>query len=294
MAESARPTLAQLRELYLLVGECCELGADPLAWRQRMVEGLRGVLHAEILLYTESEQVAPFGQSRFLVPQLLVDFGWPCGSDRQVLLDLMRIGQPDVEGGWATHEFFHAPGPIYGAPRSRYVDDRTYHRSPAFNDFIRRSHCDDAMNSLIRYGNQLNWFTVLGALGGRDFDARQVRLLQLFVREYVRLFDTRLAPMGGPSVADLPPRARQVLACLMEGDSEKQVALRLGISRHTVHEYLRRLHRRFGVASRGELLARCRPLWRGLADGGRFAVADAHVASFVDGPGAAKQDRRSP
>jgi len=294
MAESARPTLAQLRELYLLVGECCELGADPLAWRQRMVEGLRGLVHAEVLLYTESEQVAPFGESRFLVPRLLVDFGWPCQSDREVLLDLMRFAELDWEGMWAKREYIHAPGPVLGVHRRQFVDDRTWYRGAFFNDWLRRSHNDHVLMSQYRIGSQLNWFTVLGALGGRDFDLRRVRLLQLCVREYVRLFGTRLAPMGGPSVADLPPRARQVLACLMEGDSEKQVALRLGISRHTVHEYLRRLHRRFGAASRGELLARCRPLWRGLADVGRCAERDAHVASFPDGPVEAKQDGRSP
>jgi len=54
----------------------------------------------------------------------------------------------------------------------------------------------------------------------------------------------------------LPPRLRQVLAGLLKGDSEQQVALRLGISAHTVHEHVKRLHRRFGVSSRGELLAR--------------------------------------
>ena len=67
--------------------------------------------------------------------------------------------------------------------------------------------------------------------------------------------------MGGPSVSDLPPRVRQVLVCLMEGDSEKQVALRLGISPYTVHDYVKQLHHRFEVSSRGELLSRCRRFW---------------------------------
>ena len=74
--------LGQLRELYLLVRECCELGADPLAWRQRMVEGLHHLLlRAHVVLYTETEQVAPFGEKRFLMPRLLIDHGWPCRSD---------------------------------------------------------------------------------------------------------------------------------------------------------------------------------------------------------------------
>jgi DNA-binding NarL/FixJ family response regulator len=52
----------------------------------------------------------------------------------------------------------------------------------------------------------------------------------------------------------------------MEGDSEKQAALRLDISRNTVHDYVKQLHQRFGVSSRGELLARCRKFWPTLAE----------------------------
>ena len=55
---------------------------------------------------------------------------------------------------------------------------------------------------------------------------------------------------------DLPPRLAQTLAELAAGSSEKQVSLKLGISRHTVHNYVKALHRRLGVSSRGELLAK--------------------------------------
>ena len=54
----------------------------------------------------------------------------------------------------------------------------------------------------------------------------------------------------------LPPRTRQVLDRLLAGDSEKQAAQAMGISRHTVHDHVKVLHREFDVASRGELLAR--------------------------------------
>jgi DNA-binding CsgD family transcriptional regulator len=53
----------------------------------------------------------------------------------------------------------------------------------------------------------------------------------------------------------LSPRERETLHFLMAGDSEKQVARKFGVSRHTVHVYVKRLHTWFGVASRGELLA---------------------------------------
>lgn len=54
----------------------------------------------------------------------------------------------------------------------------------------------------------------------------------------------------------VPPRQRQVLACLLHGDSAKQVARRLGLSVHTVNEYVKALYRRFNVQSRAELMAR--------------------------------------
>lgn len=54
----------------------------------------------------------------------------------------------------------------------------------------------------------------------------------------------------------LPQRQHQVLLALLEGCSEKEVAAQLGISRHTVHIYVKALYRRYGVCSRSELMSR--------------------------------------
>jgi DNA-binding CsgD family transcriptional regulator len=54
----------------------------------------------------------------------------------------------------------------------------------------------------------------------------------------------------------LSPRMQQTLLSLLGGDSEKQVAAKLGVSPHTVHVYVKQLYRKYGVSSRGELLAR--------------------------------------
>ena len=57
-------------------------------------------------------------------------------------------------------------------------------------------------------------------------------------------------------VASLPPRAQEVLRLLLDGDGEKQVAAKLEISKHTVHDHVKRIYRTFGVSARSELLAR--------------------------------------
>lgn len=86
---------------------------------------------------------------------------------------------------------------------------------------------------------------------------------------------THVKRVGGPTVTGLPPRHRDVLVHRMNGDSEKQAALELGLSHHTVHDYVKVLQVRLGASSRGELLTRCRALWPDF---------DQHTAKFIGRP----------
>jgi DNA-binding NarL/FixJ family response regulator len=51
------------------------------------------------------------------------------------------------------------------------------------------------------------------------------------------------------------PRQREVLEGLLRGLGEKEVALELGISPHTVHTYVTGIYRHFEVDSRSALLS---------------------------------------
>jgi DNA-binding NarL/FixJ family response regulator len=54
----------------------------------------------------------------------------------------------------------------------------------------------------------------------------------------------------------LSRRMEQTLRSLLVGDSEKQVAAKLGLSQNTVHVYVKALYKKYGVSSRAELLAK--------------------------------------
>jgi DNA-binding CsgD family transcriptional regulator len=54
---------------------------------------------------------------------------------------------------------------------------------------------------------------------------------------------------------DLPPRLQQTLKHLLTGDSERQIARKMQLSPHTVHDYVKALYTRFAVSSRQELTA---------------------------------------
>jgi DNA-binding CsgD family transcriptional regulator len=54
---------------------------------------------------------------------------------------------------------------------------------------------------------------------------------------------------------ELAPRYQRVLQHLLAGGSEKALADQLNLSRHTIHEYVRAIYKKFNVNSRSELMA---------------------------------------
>jgi DNA-binding CsgD family transcriptional regulator len=67
-------------------------------------------------------------------------------------------------------------------------------------------------------------------------------------------------PQGTAAGAAAPPepltaREAQILALLAEGLVNKQIAARLGISRHTVKTHLAALFHKLGVSTRAEAVA---------------------------------------
>jgi DNA-binding NarL/FixJ family response regulator len=84
-----------------------------------------------------------------------------------------------------------------------------------------------------------------------------LQLTHLFHKELCRLIGTVLVSADDAlSPTRLRPQVREALGCLLEGDGEKQAAARMGLSRDTMHQYVKTLYRHYQVASRAELLSR--------------------------------------
>ncbi|MBX9585118.1 MAG: helix-turn-helix transcriptional regulator, partial [Gemmataceae bacterium] len=108
----------------------------------------------------------------------------------------------------------------------------------------------------------------LGRAAARpDFTPRATAIVQAVCAAVGSLVGGPLARFADPGPSVPPPRCRQVLRCLLEGEGDKQIAAKLGLSRHTVNEYTKRVYRHFGVEGRTELLARWVRRGWGLAGG---------------------------
>lgn len=70
------------------------------------------------------------------------------------------------------------------------------------------------------------------------------------------LTDDEPTPSFEDPGGDLSPAQRRVLTHLLSGLAEKEIAVRLDVSQHTVHNHVKRIYAALRVNSRPELLAR--------------------------------------
>jgi DNA-binding NarL/FixJ family response regulator len=151
----------------------------------------------------------------------------------------------------------HVGARLVTRSRRQLVSDTEWYRSVVFNEYRRPGKIDHQLTSVYQTSDDgaCSAITVVRALGERDFSPREHRLLNFFHAELGPLIGRALVSATEPSPVKLSPRLRQTLACLLEGDSEKQVADRLGLSHDTTHQYVKELYRQFGVGSRAQLMA---------------------------------------
>jgi len=240
-----------VRRVFRLLGECRELGNSAIPWKRHAMEGLCHLMGAK------SGAIMEFPWQRPRLPGALaqvVAVGFN-SKQRAIILEWFRTAWPKDLGPFftATQQLTDL---VVTRARTQLVDDRSWYKSSEY-DVRKEVGCDHNIHSLCQTAdNEMTNFIGLDrAAGDRDFSPRERRLLHLFQEELRLLIGPVLAPASEPDPMQLSPRLRQTLDCLLDGDSEKQAALRLGLSPMTIHEYVTTLYRYFQVNSRAELLA---------------------------------------
>ena len=260
MATSHHLKLRDVRAAYRLVGEVRELGAEPLAWRRHLLEGLSRLVGTQV--GQALELPAPFDLGRMPEPGVL-DLGWAGRAERDIWFSYYESCVSD-RSDWFEDPTIPGINRLWAANRSftrlrrHFVDDARWYGSPHVNEVRRGSRVDGFIVSsrVVPHLGVADGFMLHRGWGEPPPEEPQRRLVALVHAELGHLWNT--APVRDPT-AELAPRLQQVLERLRVGDAEKQVAARLGLSRHTVHNYIKALHRHFAASSRGELLARSAP-----------------------------------
>jgi len=240
-----------VRAAYRLIGDCRDLGRDPGLWFPRMLEGLCRLTGSAGSTGGEGRWVRPH---RPLEPLSAFNSGLrPLSRER--LKAYIHNKVHVVDPIWLALQ--GVPGRLVTRTRRQIVSDAVWYRSVVFNEYLRPADMDHRLTSVCQISDAgaISAITLRRARGEQDFSQREQQLLHFFHGEVSRLIGYSLVSAVEPSPENLSPRLHQTLACLLEGDSEKQVAARLGLSQATTHQYVTALYRRFGVQSRGQLLA---------------------------------------
>jgi len=240
-------TLRDVRAAFRLVSEIRELGAAPTHWRAHLASRLLRLINADTCLAAEAVLCRNRAGPRWL------------GTVVAGLTDprLVAIYQALIQHGAFGFEL-----DLTGlANRANTTICTTRQQMAAGRPWGQRSDYDPwrtldceyfiCSNQYVPAWKCVHIIVLTRSSRRRAFDQREVRLVALLHAELGRLLRR---PRRDPDVG-LAPQLRRTLECLAAGLSEREVAARLGMSPHTVHDHVKRLYRRFQAHSRAQLLA---------------------------------------
>ncbi len=241
--------IRDVRAAYRVIGECRDVGSSIELWHQRMMEGLLRLIGGCAVNGGEGRI------SRCGVLPLSVH---PVGFDSAAYVSL---------SAYMRHRMYEAdplllmisrqPGRLATLTNRQLSPEAEYKRSPLYTDCFGPGGVEHRLLSAYQTipGRGVSVIHLHRPAGERDFSMRERRLVEFFHAEIGPLVGHALVSATEPTPQALGPRLRQTLVCLLEGDTEKQAAARLGISPATAHQYVTALYRHFGVASRAQLMA---------------------------------------
>ena len=257
--ELARPNFALVRQadwrsLLRLSGEAHEI-ADALERRQ----------HVSVAI---SRLTGACATNLFEIRFKPSDEGFAAISDYELtgtLAGKESLLRPYITEGLAATDpavaSFVASKKVVGQS-AEFASRYDWEASAQYQRIRRPAGIDHQVYANLHVGRRLFGFGLHRATGEKAFDARELQCVEALMRLSPHAFGLADSPVGAAyrgspaaSEATLPQRLRPVLSALLSGDGSKQIAMNLGLSRHTVLEYTKQIYRRLGVHGRGELMA---------------------------------------
>ncbi len=241
---------SELRKILRLSSELRDLPRGSRDQKEHALRGLCSLIGAQLGIWLELRDA---GRGRLLLRDT-IDLGWGTERERRMFVAYLDAQPTAIDPTHAPLTERMGDSNHVTVMRREVLADRAWYRSPHVQDFRRAGGVDDFIYAGRRIGtDEMRGLSLHRPWGDRPFQARDVAVIDAFTRESLWIHEpTALDRI----TATLSPRQREVLGALLRGLAEKQIADELGLSSHTVHDYVKVLYRRLGVRSRGELLAR--------------------------------------
>jgi len=268
---SAGPHLPEsdIRAMIGLLAEISAITGNREARRRALVDGLANLIGADSWIWSmlgeyDASPRAGHPHTVFLKGGL---------DDRQLGFYLKSQEHPDM--GRLTAGLlaeFQERKQHLTRSQPQIVSDEEY-RSLGVTQLLDEADIGTAMLSLRPTSSgQVGVIGLFRKVGSPHFGERETRIAHILISEVGWLHDDSWPNHPRHEISELTPRLRSVLTLLLHGEARKAIADKLGLSIHTVGDYIKQVYRHFSVHSQSELIR-------------RFVSGDGgDVASRIDGP----------
>lgn len=247
MANDGKDSVADFKAVLRFVAETAELWYDPNLQRRYTLETLCRILNAKAGVLFVYGDCLNGGSTPC---QSILQVGMSEGQERRIK-DYLQSGTPADP---ALPKLMDLVAQVVVQRRKDLIADSKWYDSDYYKVFRTSLGMDDTIYGKISVPGKMIAIALLREAGTPAFEERERHMMDLALSQMAWPFQPEDAPTD-PRLAALQPRLRKVMQHLLQGDSEKQVAAKLGLSKHTVHEYVKMLYQQLGVNSRGELLS---------------------------------------
>jgi DNA-binding CsgD family transcriptional regulator len=238
---------SQVHELFKLFGEAHEL-VDRMEVQRHLLSGFLGLIGGACILRVQChDYVAGGGRD--------IRDGIDVGVDdchRKVAAEYYQRAafDPAVVELVARHQDVEVDE-LAVLLRSDVVSDTQWYSSPYVSEVRRPSRIDDGLYlGRATGGTTGDGLGIHRAWGDRRFSKEDCELARIF---HLGVLSRFAPPRGGLTRVRLSRRERQTLKALLAGARRKEIAAELGLSLHTVNDYVKSLYRRLGVSGLPEL-----------------------------------------
>jgi DNA-binding CsgD family transcriptional regulator len=240
-----------VRAIVRLLGDAAAM-RDPNAQRRYLMQHLGALIEADTWVWAVAPLLEPGRQPVYVYHQTEGFEG-----DRMSRF-LRAVEHPDT--GAMTGPFVQmmlaAGGGQVTRERQRIVSDQRYDQSPAKPYWDAAGIGPLLLSARPVTGNGISMVGFYRTTDAVPFTPRETKIAHIVLTEVPWLHETSLPHQISKAVPQLPPRCRMILNQLVCGRTRTEIAKDLAISVETVHGYLKKLYRHFGVHSQPELIAR--------------------------------------
>jgi len=244
---------SDIRRMVQLLAEIATVDGDIQTKRKFLVDGMAEMIGADAWIWSMLGEYDPspaggHPHTVFLTNGL---------DDRQLALYLKSQEHPDMgrltEG--VLSEFEQSQVHLT-RNQPQMTTDEFYETTEVFK-ILAQANLGPVLLSIrpVQTG-QVGVITMFKKFGAPHFSDRDTRISHILISEVGWLHDDSWPNHPRHEISDLSPRLRSVLTLLLHGEARKAIAHKLGLSIHTVGDYIKSVYRHFSVHSQAELIRR--------------------------------------